>query len=379
MKAIFRRLCLSAAALAVAVAASAEAPANYYTSADGKSGDALRMALHDIISDHNILSYKELWYIYEATDTYDDGTVWDMYSTCSWTYEKDQCGNYKNVCDCYNREHSVPKSWFNDASPMYTDAFHLYPTDGKVNGERSNHPFGECANGKTFGSNGLGRLGSSTFSGYSGTVFEPDDEYKGDFARTYFYMATRYADRCSGWKSGEGSAVFSSANCGLTDYAVALFMKWHREDPVSEKERIRNDAIYGIDNSTGYKQGNRNPFIDYPCLAEYIWGNRKGAAVDFSMLTSSYSPGFDDLGDRSGCNCDETYMEYVEQHDITCYQRGNELHVFNLTPEETVSIYSINGITIERRTDCSREETFTLPTGMYILVAGDRHIKIIIR
>ena len=326
MKAIFRRLCLSVMAIAAVAAASAEAPANYYTSADGKSGDALRMALHDIISDHNILSYKELWYIYEATDTYEDGTVWDMYSTCSWTYEKDQCGNYKNVCDCYNREHSVPKSWFNDASPMYTDAFHLYPTDGKVNGQRSNYPFGECA-----------------------------------------------------WKSGEGSAVFSSANCGLTDYAVALFMKWHREDPVSEKERVRNDAIYGIDNSTGYKQGNRNPFIDYPCLAEYIWGNRKGAAVDFSMLTSSYAPGFDDLGDRSGCNCDETYMEYVEQHDITCYQRGNELHILNLTPEETVSIYSINGITIERRTDCSHEETFTLPTGMYILVAGDRHIKIIIR
>ena len=259
MKAIFRRLCLSVMAIAAVAAASAEAPVNYYTSANGKSGDALRKALQAIIDNHTVVSYANLWKLYEASDTREDGSVWDMYSTCDWTYERDQCGSsYSSVCDCYNREHSVPKSWFNEGKPMYSDAFHLYPTDGKVNNQRGNFPFGECANGKRLSNSALGRLGSSTFSGYSGTVFEPDDEYKGDFARTYFYMATRYAGQCESW----GQGVFSSANCGLTDYAVALFMKWHREDPVSEKERIRNDAIYGIDNSTGYKQGIRNPFID---------------------------------------------------------------------------------------------------------------------
>ena len=77
---------------------------------------------------------------------------------------------------------------------MVSDAFHVYPTDGKVNGQRSNFPFGECSGGTTL-SGGKGRLGNSTFSGYSGTVFEPADEYKGDFARTYFYFATRYQDK----------------------------------------------------------------------------------------------------------------------------------------------------------------------------------------
>ncbi len=114
-----------------------------------------------------------------------------MYSTCTWTPGVKKCGNYSVVCDCYNREHSIPQSWFNEASPMVSDAFHIYPTDGKVNGQRNNYPYGECANGTTL-SGGKGKLGSCTFSGYSGTVFEPDDEYKGDFARTYFYFTTRY-------------------------------------------------------------------------------------------------------------------------------------------------------------------------------------------
>lgn len=109
------------------------------------------------------------------------------------TVSKEQCGQYSTLGDCYNREHSFPKSWFNDDSPMVSDAFHIYPTDGKVNSQRNNYPYGECANGTTLSPNGkvkaLGKLGTSTFPGYSGTVFEPDDEYKGDFARSYFYMA----------------------------------------------------------------------------------------------------------------------------------------------------------------------------------------------
>lgn len=279
----------------------AEAPANYYSSANGKSGNSLRLALQDIIDNHTVVSYDNLNYLYVASDSHDDGSLWDMYSTCSWKHNQDKCGNYNNVCDCYNKEHSVPQSWFNSKSPMQSDAFHVVPTDGKVNGQRSNYPFGECSGGKVLDSKALGRLGSSTFSGYSGTVFEPDDEYKGDFARGYFYMATRYADKCSNW----GNQMFGSVN-GLTTYSVNLLLKWHREDPVSEKERVRNDAIYGINNSTGYKQGNRNPFIDYPCLAEYIWGDKKNETVDFSKLLSAYDEQYISGDDKSGCNCTPT-------------------------------------------------------------------------
>ena len=117
---------------------------------------------------------------------------------------------------------------------------------------------------------GLGRLGTSTFPGYSGTVFEPDDEYKGDFARTYFYMAACYNDKISSWTSGEhGGKVMAGNNYPVfKTWVVELLMKWHRQDPVSEKETDRNDAVYA-------HQRNRNPFIDHPELADYIWGDKK--------------------------------------------------------------------------------------------------------
>lgn len=276
---------------------------NYYSAANGKSGDAIRMALEGIIDGHTVVSYDDLYSLYVASDSHSDGSLWDMYSTCSWQHGKKKCGNYSSVCDCYNREHSVPQSWFSEKSPMKSDAFHVYPTDGKVNNQRSNYMFGECSGGTSLSSDALGRVGSSTFTGssVSGKVFEPDDEYKGDFARTYFYMATRYASSCASWGNH-----FSSSNSGLTAYSVALFLKWHREDPVSEKELIRNEVIFGNTsyNSTGYKQGNRNPFIDYPCLAEYIWGEHKGESVDFSKLLSAYTEEYSLSTDKSGCECD---------------------------------------------------------------------------
>lgn len=257
-----KRLTSVVVLLLVALVAVGSEPTGYYNSAYNKGSEQLRQALYNIIKDHTVVTYGYLYTVYQTSDVL-NGEIWDIYSTCSFNPGASQrCGDYVSVCDCYNREHTVPQSWFNEASPMKSDAFHIYPTDGKVNGQRSNYPYGECANGTNLGGHALGRLGSSTFSGYNGTVFEPDDEYKGDLARTYFYMATRYADQCNSW----GHGVFSSANSGLSDYAVALFMKWHREDPVSQKELMRNDAIYA-------HQDNRNPFIDHPELAEYIWGN----------------------------------------------------------------------------------------------------------
>ncbi|MBD5234137.1 MAG: hypothetical protein HDS65_08180 [Bacteroidales bacterium] len=246
----------------------AEAPSGYYTSCENKGGAALLTALYTKINSHTVVSYAGLLDLYKKSDVYPDGTIWDMYSTKHWT-PGTTCGNYSKVGDCYNREHSFPKSWFNDASPMYSDAFHLYPTDGKVNGQRSNYPYGECSGGTTLASNGsvkaLGRLGKCTFPGYSGTVFEPDDEYKGDFARSYFYMAACYNDRIKSWKSdmlaGNSYPAFSS-------WAIELLLKWNEMDPVSQKELDRQEAVYAA-------QRNRNPFIDYPDLAEYIWGAHK--------------------------------------------------------------------------------------------------------
>jgi endonuclease I len=252
--------------------ANAAEPDGYYSSCEGKTGQALLTALYEVVGSHTTVSYDGLWNVYKTSDMREDGTLWDMYSTKAWPSNFTKCGNYKVVGDCVNREHSFPKSWFNDKSPMVSDAFHVYPTDGKVNGQRSNYPYGECANGSVLSSNGdvqpLGRLGTSTFSGYTGKVFEPDDQYKGDLARTYFYMATAYNDKISSWScdmlAGNNYPAYS-------DWAVNLLLKWTRQDPVSKKETDRNDAVYAF-------QKNRNPFIDYPELAEYIWGNKVGIA-----------------------------------------------------------------------------------------------------
>lgn len=257
--------------LAVALATSSYAaePSGYYTSCENKNGAALLSALSKVVGPHTTVSYDGLWDLYKTSDVKPNGKLWDMYSTKEWTPGREQCGNYKLVGDCVNREHSFPKSWFSKASPMYSDAFHLYPTDGKVNGQRSNYPYGECAGGTTLPSNGsikaLGRLGTSTFPGYSGTVFEPVDEYKGDFARSYFYMAAAYNSRISGWSS---DMLAGNAYPAFKSWAVDLLLKWHRQDPVSQKELDRQEAVYA-------RQHNRNPFIDHPELAEYIWGDSK--------------------------------------------------------------------------------------------------------
>ncbi len=243
-------------------------PAGYYTTCEGKGGKNLLTALHGKIASHTTIAYKGgLNTLFEKSDAREDGTVWDMYSTVRYSFSK-TCGNYSKVGDCWNKEHSFPKSWFNDASPMYSDAFHLYPTDGKVNGQRSNYPYGECANGTRLESRALGKLGSATNSGYSGTVFEPDDEYKGDFARSYFYMAACYNDKISGWNSP--MLAGNSYPC-YTQWALDLLLKWHRQDPVSEKELDRQEAVYK-------EQKNRNPFIDHPEMVEYIWGNKSSEA-----------------------------------------------------------------------------------------------------
>ena len=242
-------------------------PEGYYNSASDLTGKALQQSLHDIIDEHTQLEYSALWQCFSTTDIRSDGvTIWDFYSdipggTPVYVYNlfSGQCGNYDSEGDCYNREHSFPKSWFNDALPMYTDLFHIYPTDGWVNNKRGNLPFGETSS-PSWTSTNKSMVGPSSVAGYAGAVFEPVDEYKGDLARTLFYMATRYYGEDSQWP---GSDMTDGAE--PKPWALALLLAWHRADTVSLKERNRNNEVYKY-------QGNRNPFIDEPLFAEKIWG-----------------------------------------------------------------------------------------------------------
>ena len=252
-------LCLSASVCC------AQIPAGYYTNANGLSGTPLKSALHTIIKGHTSISYANILSAYDSTDTKANGQIWDMYSDVPggtppyvYTNPANRCGNYNSEGDCFNREHSWPESWFNGLSPSYTDMFHIYPTDGWVNNKRANYPYGEVSNPTWTSLNG-GKLGPNTTAGYSLTVFEPINEYKGDLARGYFYMTTRYMGEDSLWSTSDATNKST-----IEPWAVCLLLKWHHQDTVSSKEINRNNAVYKI-------QHNRNPFIDHPEWADSIF------------------------------------------------------------------------------------------------------------
>ncbi len=291
-----KQLITSALLWLVAIgSAFAQGPNNsgtYYQAADGKKGAALKTALCQIIYNRQERTYGQLWEDFKTTDVRDDGKVWDMYSNATdyeFGTDQDSGSGGSTEGEFYNREHSWPNSWFGGkVQPMYTDLHHMYPTDKLVNNKRSNNPFGET-NGETYKSkNDFSKLGKCTYPGYTGTVFEPNDEYKGDFARTYFYMVTCYEEKLPDWfanygsKDGVSPTIDGSTYPGLTSWQLEMLMKWSEQDPVSEKEIKRNNAIASAD-----LQKNRNPFIDYPGLERFIWGDLKAEAFSYDNYSTT--------------------------------------------------------------------------------------------
>ena len=265
----------------------------YYQGADGKKAEELKTALFSIISNHTIQSYTPgVWNAINAYDVREDGKIWDIYSGISnFTPKTDQDnGNEVNEGERYNREHAMPKSWFNEGTqdnystnvyPMYTDLHHLFPTDSVIS---------QSAGGFSKFGIAVDSLGY-TVSGENGKVFEPNDAYKGDLARVYFYMATRYESYKNEkgetrtpkkWDRGYKSMLNSTVYPFFKDWAIKMLLRWSANDPVSEKEIKRNEGIYGI-------QGNRNPFVDYPGLEQYIWGNKMDDAFSYNNYVPATS------------------------------------------------------------------------------------------
>ena len=315
------RLLSTAWLLTVAIALSAQAPHNtgtYYQKAHGKKGRELKTAMYEIINTPSVMDYDSLWTAYRYSDAIPTDTVpiiWDMYS-CKSAYSiytnlhRNGSASDPEGVKGFQREHSMPKSWFNpiaksgtsftykDIWPMFSDLTHLIPAEGKVNNKRSNFPYGETTgeNYKLDGKNKTGykseenfsKLGLNTYGDYVGTVFEPNDIYKGDLARIYFYMVTAYEKKQPTWSStgdgiGDHCGTWISDMFNLEDddpyqpfapWAFDMLMKWAKDDPVSQKEIDRNEAVYKM-------QGNRNPFVDYPGLENYIWGEMKDESFDY--------------------------------------------------------------------------------------------------
>jgi len=253
----------------------------YYKSVTGKTGYVLKTGLHNIIKSHTVKGYSALWTFYEShsLDNYyeKDGSILDMYSenpsgSENYIYQKvtNQCGNYSSEGGCYNREHSFPKSWFGGKiEPMNSDVHHIFATDGFVNSKRSGYPYGEVATA-SFTSTNNSKLGFATsVLGYTGTVFEPIDEFKGDLARAHLYMATRYEDVIATWTNNSvyGAAILNaSSDQVFKSWVITMLLRWHKNDPVSQKEIDRNEAGF-------IHQGNRNPFVDHPEFVDQIWSN----------------------------------------------------------------------------------------------------------
>lgn len=327
----------------------AQIPSGYYSAADGYCGASLKTALYKVINAHTALSYDALWNAFKTTDKRADGKVWDMYSSSTnFVFGADQAGQYSKEGDVYNREHSFPKSWFNDARPMYTDLFHLYPTDGYVNGRRSNYPFGETDSPTYTSNGGFSKLGPSSTPGYNGIVFEPADEYKGDFARTYFYMATCYENQIAKWSS---PMLAGNAYPAYTDWAVTMLLRWAEEDPVSQKEIDRNNEVYKL-------QKNRNPFIDYPGLEEYIWGEKMDVIFD----SENY--------DGSGQGGDPQVMTPVFSPASGTVSKGTNIQITTGTPGARI-VYSLNGgaeVTVNNPANLTINESTTITA--YALLDG---------
>ncbi|MCD0480444.1 endonuclease [Chryseobacterium sp. LC2016-29] len=265
---------------------SAQIPTGYYDGTSGLTGSTLKTKLHQIINVALDKGYSGLWTAYQTTDRdyyyENNGKVLDMYSErptaqdpYEFTISTDQCGNYQAEGQCYNREHTVPQSLFSSANPMHNDVHFIPPTDGKVNGMRDNYPYGIVGTASWTSLNGS-KLGTNSTLGYSGTVFEPINEFKGDIARMIFYFVTRYENKLATFSTG--NILGGSTYPGLQQWELNVLLLWNDLDPVSQREIDRNNACYAW-------QQNRNPYIDNPNWVHDVWGSTLSTNEQVQKLT----------------------------------------------------------------------------------------------
>lgn len=301
-------------------------PAGYYDRVNGLKDAQLKGTLKSIIRPHTVIPYGSgvgnTWGVFYYSDRDENGLCMDMYCD-DW---KPLTSEGAVAAGC-NTEHSFAKSWWGGAkNDAYKDCYHLNPSNSQANSIRSNYPLGEVSKvEKQAGTIKVGKMHHQTLN-EDYYVFMPKDEYKGDFARAYFYMVTcygkdlngKYDEVCTaykGWRTdnkdvGSRYAMQNNNYLEFQDWEIAVLLKWHRQDPVSEKEIKRQDAVSNF-------QHNRNPYIDYPDMVEYIWGANKGKAY---MLTT-------DLDEMTQPTTSVKYMEnghlYVRTNGVVYDVLGN--------------------------------------------------------
>jgi endonuclease I len=238
---------------------------DYYNSIQQLTGENLEDALHDIIKEHNEFSYSSAKQILKDSDQDPNNNSNIMLVYKGISIPKSSFAS-NNESDYWNREHVWAKSHgnFSDYSDLgaYSDAHNLKPCDATVNSARGY---------KDFDNGGIAH-DEATECNYTSSTWEPRDDSKGDVARIIFYMHCRYSG-----DTGEPNLnvvdfinTFPNAQMGR----LSTLLEWNEQDPVDAFERRRNDVIYGW-------QNNRNPFIDYPDLANRIWGDEALNEIQF--------------------------------------------------------------------------------------------------
>lgn len=374
--------------------AMAQPQASYYPAAtlDGKNGRTLELALQSVVYPHTKIKYDKLWTAYETTDLAPTDSipgwytgenimpVYDMYAWITWFPKFYEDGDHSQTGGI-NREHCVPNSWWGGEEGnaiAYTDLHHLFPSDGAANNAKQNYPLGEKKQGMTLSFptedkqyNGkyyvtvanacshVWNTGSTGASGGAPKVFEPADMYKGDFARAYLYVVCAYENRVT-WQTSENTMFSNASGTGYTNiapWALDLLLRWHRNDPVSEKEKVRNNAVESL-------QHNRNPFIDYPNLVEYIWGDSTGAAFSLANTACSYNSVYYDISSSNqmtGGTVAASPASALAGQTVTLYATPDETHLFtNVAGNWTVTSGGTPvSVTVGEGNSC----TFTMPAG----------------
>ena len=406
------RLLSTMTLLMAAIAIWAQAPNNtgtYYQKADGKKGRELKTAMYQIINTPAVLEYDSLWMAYSISDAHTPrGVIWDMYSCHSAypSYPVDK-SIHKNgkVTDPegtkgFQREHSMPKSWFNpvaksgssytykDIWPHFSDLMHIVPAEGIVNNKRSNNPYG-TNNGEAYSSEeNFSKLGVCTYvptdpsiTPFTGKCFEPNDLYKGDFARIYFYMVTAYEKKQPTWSStGDGIGDHCGTWTGemfnlesddpyqpFAPWALDMLMKWAKNDPVSQKEIDRNNAVWQI-------QGNRNPFVDYPGLEDYIWGDKKEEPFDYGgeIVEEPISDNCETALNNAILGVDWSETENMrnywsrtpisfEKNGITFTYNYGIYGKYLFADEDKIRLYNYNTLTLKAHHNNFTKVEFTIP------------------
>jgi len=336
---------------------SAQAPAGYYDGTAGLTGYALKSKLHDIISAKNTnWNYGDLTNYYNQTDLdkyYDHDAsnttiLLDMYSeipTGPDSYEYTTAniiGSASAEGQGWNREHMMPQSTFYSNYPMYSDLFYVVPTDARINQLRSNYPYGIAGTTTFYTFSNTSRIGNSAIpnSVYTGRVYEPINEFKGDVARSLLYFAVRYEGKLGTFNFNNNANPASDTNPldGTEEKAfdntyIAMLLQWNAQDPVSQKEIDRNNSVYTL-------QRNRNPFIDNPAWVNAIWSQTPDAVVPQTPLnltatqTSAY---FTTLSWSPSTSTDVIGYKIYQNGTLVASTKNTSISIDHLTPSTAYS------------------------------------------